>query len=154
LTTRRVHAPDGRAWSIRRRWIPHREGKGLRARWARRRRLGDIADVPDVGGCADDLTGLAIVLGLIVLIVLIVLFGGPVLLLGIDLLWLLFVGLIGLLGRVVLRRPWRVEAVSGSDRRSWFVSGYRAAGRQRDEVARQLQHGQNPLGSEAATVPS
>ena len=37
--------------------------------------------------------------------------GGPVLLLGIDLLWLVVIGTLSAVGRIVLRRPWSVEAL-------------------------------------------
>ena len=134
---------------------------GLRARlqqWRSRRRgrrdggprWHDALDIPDVGG---DLAGLAIVVAIVVAIVLLVLFGWPLVLVGVDLVWLAFVSIFGVIGRVLLRRPWRVEARSGAERRHWYVSGFRAAGRHRDEIARQLQHGQNPLGDVPSPVP-
>jgi hypothetical protein len=86
--------------------------------------------------------------------VVLLLVGWPLILIGIDLIWLLLVFGFGLIGRVVLRRPWRVEAVrdDGRERRAWFVRGYRAAGRHRDEVARRFRHGQNPSGDQPGAL--
>ncbi|MDJ0768549.1 MAG: hypothetical protein QNJ12_07125 [Ilumatobacter sp.] len=96
-----------------------------------------------------DIEAVAIVVAIVVAIILLFLFGWPLLLLGIDLAWLLIVGIFGVIGRVVLRRPWRVEATSTDERREWFVQGFRAAGRRRDELARQFEHGLNPDGGSA-----
>jgi hypothetical protein len=159
----RVSTPGGTAWTVRRRWVPHRDGVGFRARFAQRRskrrdqRSGesresawyDGLDIPDFGA---DLEGLAIILAIVVAIVVLALFGWPLVLVGIDLAWLLLVSIFGVIGRVVLRRPWRVEARSGDERRHWYIQGYRAAGRHRDEIARQFQHGQNPHGDAPAPV--
>lgn len=104
------------------------------------------------GTIAGEVAALAIVAVLIVAVVVILAFGWPLVLIGIDLVWLLLVGVFGTIGRVVLGRPWRVEAVAADERRQWFVRGYRAAGRHRDEIARQLRHGQNPLGDGAGAL--
>ncbi len=153
-----VTTPSGVTWTVRRRWIPHREGIGIRSRLKRHLdRLGDgdsgwldIIDLPDFGS---DLGGVAIVIGLIVVFIVLALIGLPLVLVGIDLIWLVLVLVFGVFGRVVLRRPWRVEARSGDERRQWFVQGYRAAGAHRDEIARQFRHGQNPVGVELALLP-
>ncbi len=62
-------------------------------------------------------------MAIVVAIVLLVLFGWPLVLVGVDLVWLAFVSIFGVIGRVLLRRPWRVEARSGDERRHWYVSG-------------------------------
>ena len=138
-------------WSVRRRWLPHREGKGVVQRFRKHSKpdAADFFDLPDLGGGAGLVVALVIGVGLVLLLV----FGWPVLLLGVDLVWLLLVGVLGVIGRIVLRRPWRVEAVSQTERRSWFVKGYRAAGQERDDIARRFQHGQNPAGVETAPMP-
>lgn len=89
-----------------------------------------------------------IAIGLIALILLLLLFGSPLVLIGVDLIWLLGAGALGLLGRVLLGRPWRVEAVSAVERRGWNVQGFRSAGRSRDDLAAQLSAGINPAGSD------
>lgn len=149
-----VTSPTGVTWTVRRRWLPHREGIGPRARWRRHRERGgsDWASGIDALDFGSDLAGIAIVLGLIVLILVLLFFGWPLVLIGIDLAWLLLVGIFGTIGRVVLRRPWRVEARSDGERRDWFVQGLRQSGRHRDEIARQLRHGQNPLGDGSAAL--
>ena len=48
------------------------------------------------------------------------------------------VAAITLTGRVVLRRPWRVEAASQTERRVWRVHGFRPTGRRSDEFARRV----------------
>ena len=155
MTGPTVTAPDGRTWTVRRRWLPHRDGVGWRARFAqgreridRRRgdrrddtRWYDHLDVPDLG---DSIAVAIAIIAVVALIVLMTMFGWTFLLLGIDLLWLLLVAVLGLLGRVVLGRPWRVEATTDGERRDWFVQGFGAAGRARDEIARRLQHGIDP----------
>jgi hypothetical protein len=160
VTTRVVSTFDGSEWRLRRRWLPHREGVGVRSRFATRRRQRAKRreephepagqrwyDFLDLGhGCADDDLGavvaLAVVLGLMALIVA---FGGPVLLLGIDLAWFIVVLLLGAFSRFVLRRPWSVEAVADDGtRREWKVKGYRDAGRLRDALAGEFSRGLDP----------
>jgi hypothetical protein len=139
-------------WSVRRRWLPHREGKGVIQRF-RKNSKPDAADFVDLPFDIDGGAGLVVALVIGVVLVVLLIFGWPVILLGIDLAWLVLVGVLGLIGRIVLRRPWRIEAVSKTERRSWFVKGYRAAGQERDEIARRFQHGQNPTGVETAPMP-
>ena len=118
----------------------------------RRRSTSESTNWLDLPDFDIDLGGFAAAIVIVAVIVLLLLFGWPVLLIGIDLIWLLLVGLLGVVGRVVLRRPWRVEAVSASQRRQWYVQGYRAAGRRRDEIANQFTHGHNPTGDDAIAV--
>jgi hypothetical protein len=158
VATRRFTAPDGVTWSIRRRWIPHREGTGVRARFRKHRRprherpsrFRNGADVIDIGV---DIEAFVIAVGVVIFLITMLLFGWPIVLLGIDAIWLLRIGTLGLLGRVVLRRPWRVEAVSDDERRQWHVQGFRNAGNEHDELARRSQLGQNPRGVETSQVP-
>jgi len=152
LPTRHVTAPDRTSWSVQRRGLPHREGKGIVQRFKNHAKPDNAEglDLPiDIDAGA---AGLVLAIVLVVVIALLLIFGWPVLLIGIDLAWPLLIGALGLVGRVILRRPWRVEAVSPSEGRSWFVKGYRAAGERRDAIARQLQRGQNPLGTETQPV--
>ncbi len=153
MTTRRVTTPNGVEWKVRRRWIPHREGKGIveRFRTHRQRRKendGGAEALADLGDLDFGFEGLAIAIGLFALILLLLLFGWPLVLIGVDLIWLLGAGALGLLGRVLLGRPWRVEAVSAVERRGWNVQGFRSAGRSRDDLAAQLSAGINPAGSD------
>ncbi len=144
-----VDDPNGTAWTVRRRWVPHRERRGVRDRWRRRPDTdglsdgltvaGDFAEIPVVGI-------VAAVIGGLLFVVLMAIWLPFAVLLVIDLVWLAVVLVGGAFARVVFRRPWRVEARSPEEIRVWHVRGYRAAGEQRDAIARQLQHGHNPLG--------
>lgn|GEM_PF-3552569 len=167
MTTRVVRTPLTDEWRVRRRWLPHREGVGVRARFEQRkrwrakkpneqpedsrRRWFDYLD-PGVG-CVDDVGAGLVVFVVVVLVVLIVIGGGPVLLLGIDLLWLLIVGTCSVLGRIVLRRPWSVEAAAPSgERREWKVRGFRDAGRLRDVLAGEFERGLDPRPDDVAAA--
>lgn len=93
-------------------------------------------------GCGEEFfLGLMIVVGIVVFVIV----GWPLLVLLVDFAWLAFAVVVGVLGRVIFRRPWRVEAVRDDGvRHSWDVVGFRKAGRQRDTVARALAAGVPP----------
>lgn len=156
MATRTVTAPGGDVWRVRRVWAPRLQGETLWARAWRRmrsamRRSGDLADVADPG-CVDDL-----VVGLVVLMVAAaVLFVGlPLLLALLDVVVVVLLTLLGVMARVVFRRPWQVEAV-GPDRvrHTWRVAGWRASGEAVDDIAGRLGHGQPlPAGADARPLP-
>lgn len=152
----RVTTPAGSTWTVRRRWTPHRE-RNLRDRFRRRRPDSDgLLDALDVAADAGDLPVLgavAVVVAVFLAILLLAIWFPFVILLVVDIVWLVLAGVIGVIGRVLLRRPWQVEARSSDERRHWYVPGFRAAGRHRDEIARQFRHGQNPLGEAPSPVP-
>jgi hypothetical protein len=130
-----VQAPDGRTWKVGRRWFPRRKRLG-------RAELSDMTpDWLDVGGFADDLTG--IVLGIVVAIVafLLVLVLFNVVAIAIELMLVILLLFAGLFGRVVLRRPWIVQARSGDAVLEWPVVGWRSSGRKIADVAGQLRSG-------------
>jgi hypothetical protein len=163
------------AWRVARKWLPHREGIGVRARFrrvtgrrdrrqqppppdgspvtsvdqskvparAKKDRWYDMLDVGD--GCGGDLEDLVIGIGLLVAFGLLVFVFPPLILIGIDLLWLVVVFAFGLLGRVVLGRPWSVVATSSSgDRREWKVRGFGGAGQLRDTLQAEFDAGLDP----------
>jgi hypothetical protein len=144
-----VTAPDGRVWTVRRRWLPRYEGRGLKARWAqrpgRRRkdrpsdregRWYDWIDVPFTE------PGWLLLVALAVLLVLGLFFWGlPLLLALVDLLVIFVVVVAGVVGRVVFRRPWTVEATTGDQRLTRHVVGWRRAGDAVQELADELRHG-------------
>jgi hypothetical protein len=148
-----VQTPDGTTWTVRRRWIPHRDGKGIVQRFRNHRTVGGLEDLDLPIGFGLDAAGFVIGIVLFVTLGLLLVFGWPLLLLGIDLAWLLIVGILGLVGRVVLGRPWRVESVSDTRRHDWYVQGFRAAGRLRDDLANQYRHGHNPLPPATTQMP-
>ncbi len=139
----RATTPDGAEWRVGRQWVTRR----LRRSWKWRRETGGEmvsavgnslpGDVPE--------GGVLVILGLIVL----VLIGAPLLLFGFE---LVIVGCLlaaGVLGRVLLRRPWVVQATviapPGLERvLDWRVSGWRRSHRVIDEVVSDLSAGREP----------
>lgn len=146
--------PSTPSWHVRRRWLPTSDGRGVHARFAshRRRRAARRDDDRwydwfDDGGCCLDVfdgwVALAIVAAGLLAVVLFV-FGGPVLMLGVDLVWFVVVFVVGAVGRFVFGRPWRVEARRGDERRDWFVRGYGDAARLRDTLQAEFDAGLDP----------
>ena len=80
--------------------------------------------------------------------------GLPLLALLLDFAWLVGAVLIGVIGRVMFRRPWRVEAVEvAGSRHVWNVVGFRAAGRRVDEIAAAVASGGSLPEPDSADVP-
>jgi len=128
---RKVTAPDGRTWTLGRRWMP-------RYRRIGRADPGDVApDVPDLGG--DD-TGIlaAIVLAIFAVIaavfIALVLFN--VVAIAIELLLIVVLFVAGVVGRVVFRRPWVVfAAAKNASFHEVGIVGWRASRREIDRLA-------------------
>jgi hypothetical protein len=143
----------GGVWHVRRRWAPRHLGS--ESIWARflhrsrkvRRRAADAADLPDPG-CAPDLAEGIFVFILVVLAVLFLIFIGIPFLIALgELLLIVLLALAGVVGRVLFRRPWTVDAVSpGGAHHVWYVVGWRASGSARQFIADRV------LGT--GTVPS
>lgn len=145
-------------WLIRRRWVARfgperwweRIADRVDARRRRRRERGGASDALDLAdGCAvDALSDLALVAVVVVAVVVFVLFVWPLLLALVDLLALLVLAVAGGVARVLLRRPWAVDAVADDGRaHRWRVVGWRASGRVRDAVAAALARGEVPPGA-------
>jgi hypothetical protein len=124
-----VESPDGSHWQVRRRLL-ERPLPDLRERF-RGSREGRAEDALDLIWGLDlidsSLTPLAIAVGLI-LVVLVLL---PLLGIALELIVVLILLGSGVLARVVLRRPWVIEARNLDDRDrsvSYGVSGWRASG--------------------------
>ncbi|HEX9968506.1 MAG TPA: hypothetical protein VGB03_00080, partial [Acidimicrobiales bacterium] len=118
-----VTAPDGTRWRVGRRWTP----------WEPR--LYKPVDLPDPGlldavGCIDELPVLAVVVVAILAVVVVFFFVVPLLITLADLLVLAVLVVLGVLVRVVLRRPWIVDAVRAdrTERLSWKVVGWHRSG--------------------------
>lgn len=160
VAARRVTALDGTTWTVRRRWTPRYEGRGLRARWTEHRRRRGRPDNDggegrtrwydwlDPFGFADSLTGLAIAIALVVVVVLLFVWGVPLLLALVDLVLVLLVVAGGTVGRLLLRRPWHIEAVAADGRRvDRHAVGWRGSREVRDELAAEIAHGRGAVGS-------
>jgi hypothetical protein len=140
----RVSTPDGVQWRVRRRWLT----RGMRHRWAWRREAGEnVASRLPWDSISDfDLAGgLLVIVGLIVVTLVLI----PILLFGIE---LIIVGCFlaaGLVGRLLLGRPWVIEArvLGRSDQAQslqWKVSGWRRSRQRIDDVVKELAAGRDP----------
>ena len=151
-----VTAPDGRRWTVRRRWLPRYDGRGLRERLrdhrARRQRQrqhgeGHWWDWFDPFWLVPDESITALVIGVLImgLITFTIFVGLPILLALVDAVVVLFAAVGGLAARVLLRRPWTVEATASSEERHVRqVVGWRAAGRAARSWAEELRLGHRP----------
>jgi hypothetical protein len=155
MRTVRVSAADGAEWRVCIVWRPRWTALAGRLRaWRRnrrdRRRGGvDVTDSVISGvldSAADNL--LAGILAGLAVVAFAVLFGWlllPLLLLAVDAVVVAILLALAIPARVLLRRPWTVEAVAGSGAaEEWFatqVVGWREALRTRDEIADKLRAG-------------
>jgi hypothetical protein len=137
----------GKRWVVRRRWALRLGAETLFGRFRRRvrgtgRRAGRLTDGLDVGDGCIDIEAVLIVIVVIAVVLVAVFFVIPLLVALIDLLVLLLLTVVGVLARVVFRRPWTVEA-RGEDGvlYHWKVVGWRASGERRDEIAEMLAAG-------------
>jgi Flp pilus assembly protein TadB len=135
---RTVTAPDGRTWTLGRRWLPRR----------RRFKKADLSDVGPDGGFdgfdADDLGIVGLIFAVVAaffLAVFVALLAFNVIALALELLIVIVVALAGVVGRVVFRRPWIVFARHGKERLEWPVVGYLNSRRTLEDVAGRLRSG-------------
>jgi len=156
---------DGVEWTVRRRWLPRYEGRGLRerlhqrkARAAARRaaeegnatgadkkqgpRWYDALDLPFVD---DSLVAAIVSILAIVAVFALVVWGVPVLLAAVDLVFVVIVAVAGVVGRVLFRRPWTIEARAADGRQQEVrVVGWRKGGAVIDDLAAEIRHGRAP----------
>lgn len=140
-----VTALDGRTWTVRRRWVP-RHASLVRRWWQRKRsRRGDGAGWFDVatGFDLDDLWWVALAVAAIAFLVIL---GVPIVLALLDVVLLLVLTAGGIVARVLLRRPWTVQATTadGSVLERQVV-GWRRAGDEVRALAHELQHGRGAV---------
>lgn len=141
----------GVEWTVRRRWLPRYQGRGLRERLRRRRarsaaKRGDDKthwyDALDLPIADDSLTAIVVSVLIVGLLIVLFLFGWPLLLALVDLVVILVVAAIGVIGRLVFRRPWTVEAcASTGERHEVRVVGWRRAGEAVRALARDVEDG-------------
>ena len=153
MTSERALDPEGRAWVVRRKWV-HR-----RLRWRGKRGARDVLDGVDLLSLADDLPVIGVILaavGLLLVAIFAVMFIVPAIILIVELLIIgLIVGL-GLTGRVLLGRPWTVEAqqVDAGHSYEWKVSGWRASRNLVISIADQLCATGRPTGGSPVPLPN
>ncbi len=138
-----VVAPDGTAWRVSLRWLP-RPPRWLGFGSARRRRSGEGRGWAWAEGSFDlapDLELAALVVAVVVAVLLAGLFVFPALVFVLDVLLVVLLAGVAVAGRVLLRRPWVVEARSGTRSQEWRVVGWRASRRAIRSVADDLRRG-------------
>jgi hypothetical protein len=149
LVARTVAAPDHRTWTIRIRWLPWRPRSEPRWWWkAKRRRTRvhrgswwDVLTAP-----FDLLDSFWLVVALIVLAFLIF-FVFPILVFLVELLVFAVAVAAVVAVRVLLRRPWTVEAVAseGGIVRRWRAADLGTARRAVHQIAGALERGQRQI---------
>jgi hypothetical protein len=125
-----VSSPDGDRWRVRRRWL----NRGLPSLRKHVREAKEERDTIDGVAFADG--GVGLIVGGVVLVAAIVLL--PVLGIALELIVLAILFASGLIGRVLLGRPWTVEARNlddGERSLAFGVKGFGAAGAAAEELA-------------------
>jgi hypothetical protein len=156
-----VVGQDGRRWQVRRRWVTFLGEDSASERFRRRlRRARDRAEGSDVLDflalpSGDDPISVVLgVLGLLFVLLALAFFGFPLLVALVELLLLAALIALVLVARVVLRRPWAVQARADDGTSLWWrVVGWRASGRKIDEVTQLLEAGIDPQ-PERTTTPT
>lgn len=143
---RTVSSPDGNRWYVRRVWLP------WRPKWRGKKDL-DMPNAADgldaASGCAPEgLDDVLVIVGIVIAVLLMIFFVWPLLIALVEIVLLVLLVLLGVLARVVLRRPWIVEATpaTGQGRFRWKVVGWRRSGEVVDQVADQLAAGVRSVG--------
>ena len=154
-----ITGPDGRIWTVRRRWVPRLGSETLWGRFTRRFRRSANTGNDGIDATADasmfDLFDDNIVIGIAIIIFLVffVLVGWPLLIALLDVMLLLLLAVLGVIARVVFRRPWTIEARAGDDVRHWRIVGWRASEEHRRSVEARLWSGVDPGGLPAESSP-
>jgi hypothetical protein len=148
--------PAGTEWRVGRVWI----GRGApRFRKVRSEAAGDIGgQVPnwvpvDIGSWGDLEATIAVVIALVLLVFVII----PLLLFGVELIIVGVAVAASIIGRLLLGRPWIVQAQSiGRTRevRTWRVSGWRRSRQVIAEIAQGLAAGSDPNPTDASDQPT
>jgi hypothetical protein len=144
-----VTTPAGEQWRVRRLWAPRLQGGQLWRRARRRlslgRRLAEESGVDGVGSALELLDEIFLVLAVLAVIALAVFLVVPAVLALVDVLVAIVLAALGIVARILFRRPWVVEARSSAgERHRWRVVGWRASREHVASVANALAHG-NPL---------
>ena len=134
-------APDGTRWRVRRRWLD-RPLPDLRKRLNEYREENTGEGMLDgfwyIGTGDSPWVGIAIAVGVILLVFLVL----PLIGIAIELILIVLLLGSGLVGRVVLRRPWTVEArnLDAPERTaSYAVKGWQRSGRAATEIATAIE---------------
>jgi hypothetical protein len=153
---RTVSGSDGRTWIVRRRWTP-RLGAGSAWSRLRRRTTRSTEHADRAGGFAlfsalvvDDFAVVVRWVVIVVVATLLIVLSAFAAIVEIVILLLLLV--LGIGSRVLLDRPWTIEAVpDDGDLLSWRQSGWRASADRRDQIMSHLEAGIVPPPDAPAT---
>jgi hypothetical protein len=129
--------PSGKRWRVGIRWLPW----PLRFRGDARLDPAAVDWLPFELSAGGGVTLLAIVVGVILLLTVAL----PVVIFAVEVVVLVVLAVAGLVGRVILRRPWTIVARSDRDEvRQWRVTGWGAAQAAVDDIARSIGAGIEP----------
>ncbi|QYG92304.1 hypothetical protein HC251_07535 [Iamia sp. SCSIO 61187] len=130
-------------WEVHRRWVTRLGRETFGRRVGRRfRRSGSNLDLADGVGCVPDLGEILFALVAFVVIVLLAIFVLPVLVIAVEVVLGLVALLLGLVAKVLFRRPWVIDAFAADGTHlRWKEVGWRTATERRDEITRALAHG-------------
>lgn len=137
--------PQGDEWVVRRKWA-HR-----RLRWRGKKGAGDLFETADLIATGGDLPVIGVILmavALLLVAIAAVMFVVPALVFVGELLFIVAIVGLGTFGRLLLGRPWTVEAreVGEGDVYEWKVSGWRASRDLVQTVSDQLRATGAPTG--------
>jgi hypothetical protein len=144
IGSQRISSPDGSVWQVGRRWATYPFPRPRRWR-PNATDLFSSNPVPDLGGL--DLESVLIVIGALLVIVLIVI---PLFIFGIELIAVAWVCAASVVARLVLRRPWIIEARAVDGAASGRVVeveavGWRASRAATNELAADIAAGRPPF---------
>jgi hypothetical protein len=151
---RQVIGPDGVTWRIRRRAFDAAVTPRWRGSEDHPSLLGRFLS-PSIGGTEGVLGVTALFVGLVILPVVFAFFFVPVALLVAEAAVFAVLASAGFVGRVALRRPWRIEAASSDgDRCFWLVPRWGDGAALVDAIAAAVRTGQAPPRVPAADGPT
>jgi hypothetical protein len=149
-----VTAPDGGRWLVRRRWLDRPlPALGNRFRAGRKKDLEEgVVDGLWNVEIGEGWAGIAVAAALLLIVFVLL----PLLGVALELIALIFVLCSGVAGRVVLGRPWTVEALERGDQQrsvSFPVKGWRRAGQAATDLAQVITATGRPEDFQAPEAP-
>ena len=98
-----------------------------------------MGDLPDPGCAADLGEAIAVFIVAVAVVLILIFIGIPFLVALGELVLILLLALGGIVGRVVFRRPWILDAVDPSGvHHTWSIVGWKASGRARQYIAQRI----------------
>jgi hypothetical protein len=135
-----VTSPDGHRWEVRRRWADRRLPE-LRRRFREARREKLDGDALWSLWALDFSSGIVLTIGSLVVLAMLILVLVPLVGVALELGVALLLAAAGVLARLLLGRPWTVEAVDLDDpgrRARYAVRGWRGSTREMETLRRRI----------------